>query len=211
MVAVDLGLSVELARDNTASTGRVALLQADLNALPLAPGTFDWAFSLGVLHHIERPARALRQIVDVIRPGGTMLLYLYYALDNRGPAFRALFASVDLLRRIFSVSPRPVVFVFSAVVAAFVYWPLARGAQLLARLGASRLADSIPLTYYRDLSFRTMRNDSLDRFGTRVEQRFTRAEMTQLMMDAGLADVRVSPGPPYWHATATRPNSGVQS
>ncbi len=205
VVAVDLGLSVELARDNTASTGRVAVVQADLRELPLLPRAFDWAFSLGVLHHIECPARALQQIVDVIRPGGTMLLYLYYALDNRGPAFRALFAGVDLVRRIFSISPRPVVFVFSALVAALVYWPLARASRLLAALGASRLAGTIPLTYYRERTFRTMRNDSLDRFGTRVERRFTRMEITRLMLDAGLVDVRVSSALPYWHATATRP------
>lgn len=211
VVAVDLGLSVELARSNTASTGRVAVVQADLRDLPLAPRAFDWAFSLGVLHHIERPVRVLERIVNVIRPGGTLLLYLYYALDNRGPMFRALFASVDRVRRIFSISPRPAVFVFSALVAALVYWPLARASRLLAAIGALRVANSIPLTYYRDRSFRTMRNDSLDRFGTRVEQRFTRPEMTRLMLDAGLIDVRVSPGLPYWHATARRPVSRISS
>jgi len=45
-----------------------------------------------------------------------------------------------------------------------------------------------------------MRTDALDRFGTRLEQRFTRAEITRMMRDAGLENIRFSDGFPYWCA-----------
>jgi hypothetical protein len=51
-----------------------------------------------------------------------------------------------------------------------------------------------------------MRNDSLDRFGTGLEKRYTAAEVIRLMSDAGLQDVRLAPGPPFWHAAGRKPH-----
>lgn len=70
-------------------------------------------------------------------------------------------------------------------------------AGLLEKAGAQ--VDGLPLTFYRNSSFYTMRTDALDRFGTRLEQRFTRAEIAEMMVAAGLVDVRFREHPePYW-------------
>jgi hypothetical protein len=63
--------------------------------------------------------------------------------------------------------------------------------------------------FYRHLSFGTMLNDSLDRFGTHLERRHTRAEITALMHDAGLVDVTFSTSAPFWHGVAKKPKSQV--
>lgn len=204
VIALDLGESIDVALANDGASDRIAFVQADVRTVPLADGAADWAYSLGVLHHVDAPDVALREIARTVRPGGVVLLYLYYALDQRGPLFRGLFRAVDLVRRVTSRAPRPVALGFSTAVALAVYWPLARACRVLARLGARRLADALPLSFYRDRSLRTMLNDSLDRFGTRAERRYTREEMRLLMAAAGLADVRFSPLEPYWHAVATR-------
>ena len=200
VIAVDLGQSVELARRNTAATGRVACVQADVQRLPLARGAFDWAYTLGVLHHLDRPAEALSEITRTVRSGGHVLVYVYYALEGRGPAYRLIFRAVDLLRRVLSRSPRALAFAIATAVAIVVYFPLARSARLLARLGLGSIAEQVPLSFYRERSFGIMRNDSLDRLGTRLERRYTRDAMVALMRSAGLADVMVSPSPPLWHA-----------
>lgn len=204
VVALDLGRSVEIARANT-DHERVACVQADLRALPLGPETVDWAYSLGVLHHTEGPDAVLRDIVRAVRPGGRVLLYLYYALDDRGLAFRATFRAVDFARRIVSRQPRSVVVTFATLIAACVYWPLARTAALLEHTSARALASKLPLSFYRDLSFATMRNDSVDRFGTRLERRYSRTEMIELMRRAGLVDIVISESPPFWHGIGTKP------
>ena len=206
VIAVDLGRSVEVARANT-DPARVDCIQADLQSLPLGADTVDWAYSLGVLHHTPDPERALANIVKAVRPGGHVLLYLYYALDDRGPLYRALFVAADALRRVLSRQPRFVVGGIAVLIAGVVYWPLARSAALLEWAGAERVAEKLPLTFYRHLSFRTMRNDSLDRFGTRLERRYTRAEVKALMHGAGLVDVALSESPPFWHGVGTKPNS----
>jgi hypothetical protein len=56
----------------------------------------------------------------------------------------------------------------------------------------------------KDSSFYTMRTDSLDRFGTRLEHRFSRAEIEKMMHDAGLGQVRFSETMPYWVAVGRR-------
>lgn len=58
----------------------------------------------------------------------------------------------------------------------------------------------IPLSYYRKHTFYTLRTDARDRFGTPLEQRFTRAEIEQMMRAAGLDEIRFSKGAPYWCA-----------
>jgi hypothetical protein len=52
-----------------------------------------------------------------------------------------------------------------------------------------------------------MRTDALDRFGTRLEKRFTRPQVTELLEDAGLERVRVSDAPPYWCAVGFKPSA----
>ena len=45
-----------------------------------------------------------------------------------------------------------------------------------------------------------MRTDALDRFGTRLEKRFTASEIRSMMGAAGLERVALSEQPPYWCA-----------
>ena len=59
---------------------------------------------------------------------------------------------------------------------------------------------SWPLSAYRSVSFYTMRTDALDRFGTRLEQRFTRRQIEQMMTAAGLEQIRFSESEPFWVA-----------
>ena len=204
VLAVDLGASVELARASAGDDDRIACVQADLRELPVRAEAVDWAYSLGVLHHVEGAEQALARIVHAVKPGGEVLLYLYYALDQRGPLFRTLFRAVDAVRRLTSRAPRPVVYAVSLLVAGLVYWPLARLSRVLTGLGLERLASALPLSFYRDRSFAIMRNDSLDRFGTRLERRYSRAQMAALLESAGGEAISFSTRPPYWHAVARR-------
>ena len=97
----------------------------------------------------------------------------------------------------------------SQALAAGVYWPLARTAKLVARLGGP--AEALPLAYYRDRSFYVMRNDALDRFGTRLEQRFTRVEIADMMARAGLERMEFNDAAPYWCAVGYRPLDPVEN
>jgi hypothetical protein len=91
-----------------------------------------------------------------------------------------------------------------------VYWPLARLTGMLHSLGL--VVHGIPLSYHRKHTFYTMRTDARDRFGTPLEQRFTRVTIEAMMREAGPSDIRFSNGAPYWcvvgvQASPTKPLS----
>jgi hypothetical protein len=88
------------------------------------------------------------------------------------------------------------------LIAGGIYWPLARLAAVAEKAGAN--VANLPLSAYRRLRFYTMRTDALDRFGTRLEQRFTRGEIERLMADAGLTDIRFSDDVPFWTVCGCR-------
>ena len=69
-------------------------------------------------------------------------------------------------------------------------------------LGAD--VSGLPLAAYRNHSFYIMRNDALDRFGTPLEQRFSRAQIEEMMRAAGLEDVRFHDGVPFWCAVGSK-------
>ncbi|MEA2320174.1 MAG: hypothetical protein QOD81_24 [Solirubrobacteraceae bacterium] len=175
---------------------------ASVGELPFADASLDFAYSLGVLHHVPDTRAALASAVRTLKPGAPFLVYLYYALDNRPPWYRALWKATDLVRRAVSRSPVRVRVAITTVIAAAVYLPLARLAKLLGRLGLN--ADLVPLAFYRDRSFYTMRTDAFDRFATRLEQRFTAAEVREMMEGAGLVGVELSPSEPFWCAVGRR-------
>ena len=56
----------------------------------------------------------------------------------------------------------------------------------------------------RNKSFNIVRNDALDRFGTPLEQRFSKKEITEMMENAGLEDLLFSDFTPYWHVTGKK-------
>jgi hypothetical protein len=62
----------------------------------------------------------------------------------------------------------------------------------------------IPLQAYERQSFYIIRNDSLDRFGTPLEQRFSRKQIQAMMEESGLTDIIFSEKIPYWHAVGRR-------
>jgi SAM-dependent methyltransferase len=190
--------ALAVARRKLANFANVTFALASVAESPLPDNSQDFGYSLGVLHHIPDTSAGLRTCVEKLKPGAPFLLYLYYRFDNRSPWFRVVWQASDILRRVISRLPHGPRYAASQTIAALVYWPLARLALTLERLGVS--PNALPLSYYRDKSYYTMRTDALDRFGTQLEKRFTREEIASLMRSAGLVEVKFREAEPYWCA-----------
>jgi len=171
---------------------------AGVDSIPLADESQDFGYSLGVLHHIPDTAAALESCVRKLKPGAPFLLYIYYSFDNRPAWFRGVWRATDLFRRGISRLPFSLRRALTSAIAAGVYYPLARGTRHLERFGVD--VSHLPLSGYRNLSFYTMRTDALDRFGTRLEHRFSRQEIERMMIDAGLRSIEFRCDVPYWVA-----------
>jgi hypothetical protein len=75
---------------------------------------------------------------------------------------------------------------------------LARLSLVLDKVGVP--VETIPLSSYRRRSMYVMRTDALDRFGTPIESRFSRADVREMMETAGLERVTVNETSPHWVA-----------
>jgi SAM-dependent methyltransferase len=172
--------------------------RAAIDSLPFEDDSLDFAYSLGVLHHVPDTTSALRACVRKLKTGAPFLLYLYYAFDNRPLWYRALWRLSDVLRRLTATLPPRARDLSCDAVALCVYWPLARAARLALRAGMD--VSQFPLSIFRDRDLYTMRTDARDRFGTPLEKRFRTDQIETMMTEAGLSEIRFSESAPYWCA-----------
>jgi|SRR5437016_2430666 len=199
LVAADASPEALKVAKRNVRASNVSFVECSPETLPFSDGYFDFIFSLGVLHHLPDTPAAIESLACKLAPGGRLLLYLYYAFDNRPAWFRGIWKLSDLLRRCTSRLPFSLRYGLSQIIALFVYWPLARTAKYLP------VHDSWPLRIYADHSFYVMRTDALDRFGTKLEQRFTKQQIVAMLDAARLEDIRFSDSNPYWVCAASKP------
>lgn len=177
---------------------KVVVLQETVgsNSIPLA--SLDFAMSLGVLHHIPDTCLAIKEVSRRIKSGGVFLCYLYYSLENKPTYYKMIFRAVDGFRRITSVLPQKIKHIATLIIAGVVYWPLARFSKVLSKFGIN--TSNIPLHHYANMPFVMLANDALDRFGTTLEQRFSKAEITEMLRvaDFDISTLKFSEKEPYW-------------
>jgi len=192
------GEALQVAKRRLAELPNVRFHLAGADTIPLPDGSQDFGYSLGVLHHIPDTRAALRDCVAKLKPGAPFLVYLYYSFDNKPRWFRSLWRASEPGRWAISRLPFPLRKAFTSAIAATVYWPLTRVALVAEAAGGD--VSSFPLSAYRHNSFYTLRTDALDRFGTRLEQRFSQAEIREMMQQAGLTSIVFRQETPYWLA-----------
>ncbi len=189
-----------VARRNLKGLSNVGFHLASVGKLPFESNSLDFVYSLGVLHHVPDTQAAINEVARVLKPGAPLLTYLYYRFDNRHPLFAFVWRLSDLMRRLICRLPFRAKVGVCELLAAVVYYPFARTGLLLEKIGLK--IEHWPLYHYRHRSFYVMRTDALDRFGTKLEQRFTRVEIKEMLESAGLSKVEFSNEAPYWCSIA---------
>lgn len=199
---IDPSSALEVAKRNLADNFNCEFHSASVDNLPLNDSSMDFGYSLGVLHHVPDTQAAISACVAKLKIGSPLLLYLYYAFDNRPLWFRIIWKMTDLLRQIISRLPHGARYFASQILAATIYFPFAKFSLFFDKIGFR--VDHLPLSTYRNYSFYTMRTDALDRFGTRLEQRFTQKQIKFMMENAGLDNIQFSSAVPFWCAIGYR-------
>lgn len=202
--AVDPSDAVFAADELLQKRDNLRITRASVKTLPWDDETFDMGMSIGVLHHIPDTEAALVDCVKKIKKGGYFYVYLYYRFDKRGSVFKTIFYMADFIRRIVSHLPSGLKKLSCEILAVAAYMPFVWTARLLYKLGMPKTAASLPLSNYANKPFYIIRNDSLDRFGTKLEHRFTKEEIRTMMERAGLGEIVFSEKVPFWHAVGKR-------
>lgn len=81
VIGVDLSDAVESAFAATRGSENMHIVQADLCRLPLGR-VFDYAFTIGVIHHLDDPNVGFKSLASRIKPGGHFSVWVYGAENN---------------------------------------------------------------------------------------------------------------------------------
>lgn len=198
IVLADFSEAIFVARRNLNEATNAIFVMADVTDLPFGDDAFGFSYCLGVLHHL--PVPAMDACRSLARLGPELLVYLYYALDNRPAYYRWLLAAVTSVRtKLSRVRSKRARAALSFGIAALVYVPMA----FLGKIGGARARRYVPLAdTYAGKSLRRLQQDAYDRFFTRIEQRFSRRDISALRDT--FDEVDVSDRLPYWHFLCRR-------
>jgi SAM-dependent methyltransferase len=189
VIAIDFSRAIDQAARNVASASNVHCVQADLLALPLADASFDFVYSLGVLHHLANTEQALAGLVRKLRPGGHVRIYLYWKRHGwQGAMLKVATAARWLTTRI----PLPLLQLPCWVLSIVLYIAVVVPYRALSAAGVRR-HQVWPLFVYSKYPFNVLYNDQFDRFSAPIEKRYDLDEVRSLLQAAGLTDVRVIP------------------
>jgi ubiquinone/menaquinone biosynthesis C-methylase UbiE len=195
---IDPSEAIEVAKKNLKNNLNCSFYKKGVDEIPLDNSSMDFGYSLGVLHHIPDTQAGIIECVKKLKPGAPFLLYLYYAFDNQPFWYRFLWKLSNFFRLQISKLPFNLKLFFSQCIAFLIYYPLAKISKFLDILKFN--IHSFPLSAYRNKSFYTMKTDALDRFGTKLESRYTKEEIKKLMSNAGLENIIFSDKIPFWVA-----------
>jgi ubiquinone/menaquinone biosynthesis C-methylase UbiE len=186
------------------SESHVSLENSTISDSAIPNNSLDFAMSLGVLHHISNTERALEGINSKLKSKGLFLGYLYYKVEDKPFLYRVIFSIANYFRTRISNLPFKSKKRICNLIALFIYLPFARLSKVLTKFKIN--TRNIPLHQYANLNFYMMKNDALDRFGTRLEKRFNQEEIKKLLSDTGFDSNSIifSESEPFWTFVARK-------
>lgn len=189
MVGLDLSEGVEVAKNNNIRSSRCHVVQGDIYHLPFRPGVFDFAYSIGVLHHLPRPRDGFRQILPAIRKGGKVSIWVYGLREMR---LWYRLSHMTWLRGIAPRLPRWAQYLVSLSVASALELAIWSPCRILSLFpGGDSVVRRVPLGDACRRSFRAKIRSVFDRVQPPVTHYHTAQELEGWFKDAGLTNIAV--------------------
>lgn len=203
MVGVDFSRAIESAYRNTKNIDNVFLAQADIYNLPFSDETFDFVYSLGVLHHLPAPEAGFRSLVRLVKPGGAIFIWVYS--KRRKWAIRIL----EPIRKVTTRLPFPLLRLLCFFFAAVDYYLFICPLRLVK-------TDIFPRArLYRHYPFQVSFADWFDRLSAPIRFYYDGEDMRRWLRRAGLVNIRISATGLYgWRAYGEKrlkENEGIVS
>lgn len=192
VVAFDLSDSVEVAFALTQPFKNVHIIQADIYNLPFRDN-FDFIYSIGVLQHLPEPERGFRNLVQLLKRGGWISIWVY-GYEGTGLVRRW----VDPVRR--NLTTRiPLSFVFSlSFFLTILFYGLSKGVYrpLLRKKWSKFLFEALPMSSYMafmsQFDFLHMFNSVFDQLIAPITRYFRRHEVEAWLEKAKLGNILIT-------------------
>ena len=186
VVGVDLSYSIDVAHRNFGGRKRLHLVQADVFSLPFPPGTFDTAYSIGVLHHTPDCRGAFEAMVPLVKEGGRLAIWVYAHARSRTEE-----KMNHLWRALTTRLPRRVLLPLSGVASLVSYVKLVPLVHPLLKYGLPRIVwDAVPIvSNRRHFSERVL--DTFDWYSPKYQSRHSYPEVVEWFRGTGLDEIEL--------------------
>lgn len=188
MVGLDFSRAIFRAREVTRGLNGVSLIQGDLLSPPLRPRTFDFIYSIGVLHHLPDPEAGFRSLLSLLRPGGSVFIWVY----SRSRA--ATNAALEAVRPVTSRLPLPAIRALTFLVAMLDWCGFIVPYRLARRLFGSLIDRFVfsRIRIYARYPFQVVAADWFDRLSAPIRHYFDPQDLQAWAARAGLENIRIS-------------------
>ena len=184
VISIDFSDAVSVARENTKNMN-VQVVRADITHPPFKDGTFDYIFSIGVLHHLPDPEKGFQQLVPLLKPGGLISIWVY----GRAKQWAAVYFYEPIIK-ISHRLPHGLLYYlcyFPAIIMQITNYLY----LLLKKVHLSKLASILPFKYYADYPFSVKLNDSFDTFATPSARYYSDEEISNWFVGSKLMDIKI--------------------
>jgi SAM-dependent methyltransferase len=182
VVGIDLSLASEVAAQNLSDRNAV-IFQADVFQLPFATASFDFIYSIGVLHHTPDCEQAVKVLPKLLKPGGRIAVWLY-------SSYNTWYRMSDLYRKCTRRMPPPLLHKLCyAVIPLYAVHQVLRRIPLLGKTASGALAWLVPMSFNKDATWRVL--DTFDWYAPWHQSKHTYEEVFRWFESCGLEDLRV--------------------
>ena len=180
VVGFDLHDGVHAAHRLTAPLGPVKLVRANLFAPPFRRGSFDAIMSIGVVHHTGDAHRAIRGLVELLRPGGQLFIQVYASRGTRRDRWNAQ------LLHLTNKLPQRLLYACAHGLVALMYVPVARHLMKVILHYVTLVSYSSRRTFRRNVA------DTFDWHCAPYKSFHTPDELERLLRACGLTRITVT-------------------
>jgi len=185
VIAIDFSDAVSVARENTKNMN-VQVVRADISHPPFKKGTFDYIFSIGVLHHLPEPETGFQQLVPLLKPGALISIWVY----GRAKQWAAVYFYDPIIKISHRIPHRLLYYlcyVPATIIAIINYCYL-----FLNKIHLTNVASFLPFKYYAEYPFSVKLNDSFDVFATPSARYYVEEEIFNWFEQVGLIDINIT-------------------
>lgn len=173
VVGIDLTSAVDAAYENIGRRENVHLAQADIFALPFRDQTFDFIFSLGVLHHTPNTRAAFEQLPRLLKPGGRIAIWVYAKM-------RASHVASDFYRHVTIRLPKRLLYALCHVAVPWYHVNRVPGLGAFTRR-------ALPVSAHPDPEWRVL--DTFDWYSPKYQWKHTLPEVREWFESQGLVSL----------------------
>lgn len=186
VVGIDLSQAVEAAARNLADRD-VTILQADVFSLPFAMESFDYIYSIGVLHHTPDCEKAFKVLPRLLKPGGGITIWLY-------SAYNKWYRMSDVYRKFTRRLPHRTLHSLCYLTRPlYTTHKVLRAVPLVGKPASGVLRYLVPMSFEADPRWRLL--DTFDWYSPWYQSKHTYEEVFRWFESCGLEDLHVGGRP----------------